>query len=215
MRLRWLSLSFATFLLTSAAFAEKPSRQQGLPGPAPSGSEERGPQGQPVDPEGKRGISPFMIKILKGNAAYAARDFPASIAAYREAIQDAPENPLGHYMLGQAQTAAENLKEAEASYEQGLRFSANQKPLHAKLLFVVADIRERQKQYAPAKQGWEAYLAYCEANPKVPCYPKSAEGRIKAIEKWEETEKQAAIVKERIKEREKELDEEAKKPAKK
>lgn len=211
MRTRWFtfSLCFATFTLGASVAAQpaKPSAQprQGLPVPAAVANEQRGPDGQPVDPAGQRGISPFMIKILKGNAAYAARNFAGSVTRYREAILEDAEHPLGHYMLGQAQLAAGNLAEAEASYNAGLRFAKTNKRLYAKLLFVLADLHERQAKWADAKQGFGAYAAYCRANPDANGYPASAEGRIKAIDKREEVAKQATLVKERMEKREKEL----------
>lgn len=209
MRARWftvsLSIATASFAMTAAA-QQAGSSRQGLPTPAETTNEQRGPQGQPIDPAGQRGISPFMIKVLKGNAAYAARDFQTSIAAYREAIQEDAENPLGHYMLGQAQLAAGNLEEAEASWQHGLRFSGMNKPLHGKLLFVLADLQERKGKFPQAKQGYEAYAAFCRANPDANGFPASAEGRIKAIDKREELAKKSAVVKQRIEAREKELD---------
>lgn len=206
-RLVRTSLSLAVVTLATAAVAQPsaPARR-GLPDAPAADSKERGPQGQPVDPAGQRGISPFMIQVLKGNAAYAARDFDGAIGFYRDAIQEDPEHPLGHYMLGQAQVAAKNLDEAEASYEQGLRFSGKNKQVHAKLLFVLADLHERQKRLPEAKQRWQAYATFCRANPEANGYPKNAEERILAIEKWEEVSKKAAVVKERIEAREKELD---------
>lgn len=208
MRARWLtvSISIATAAFATAAAAQQGASRQGLPAPAATAqSEQRGPQGQPIDPAGQRGISPFMIKVLKGNAAYAARDFKASIGAYREAIQEDAENPLGHYMLGQAQLAAGNLAEAEAAWQRGLRFAGMQKMLHSKLLFVLADLHERQGNFTQAKQGFEAYAAFCRANPDIHGYPASAEGRIQAIDKREDVAKKAAVVKQRIEAREKEL----------
>lgn len=215
MRARWLgiSLSLATTALLASTATAQPAQPppRGLPTPTVAPDQQRGPQGQPIDPAGQRGISPFMIKVLKGNAAYAARDFPASIAAYREAIQEDPQHPLGHYMLGQAQLAAGNLGEAEASWQHGLRLAGGQKQLHAKLLFVLADLRERQAKWAEAKQGWEAYAAFCRANPDANGYPASAEGRIKAVDKRDEVAKKAAVVKQRIEAREKEVAAPAKK----
>lgn len=218
MQARWLktTLSLAVVTLATAVSAQPSApSSRGLPEAPAADQKERGPQGQPIDPSGQRGISPFMVKVLKGNAAYAARDFAGSVAAYREAIQEDAEHPLGHYMLGQAQVAAGNLKEAEASYEQGLRFAGKNKQVHAKLLFVLADLHERQKRLPEAKQRWQAYATFCRANPEANGYPKNADQRIAAIEKWEEVSKKAAVVKDRIEKREKELDEPVEKAKKK
>lgn len=208
MQARWLtiSLSLATATLATTATAQPSAPQRGLPAPTAVESQPRGPQGQPIDPAGQRGISPFMVKILKGNAAYAARDFAASVEAYREAIQEDAEHPLGHYMLGQAQLAAGNLPEAEASWQRGLRFAGMNKQVHAKLLFVLADLHERQARWSEAKQRWQAYADFCRSNPEANGYPANADARIQAIDKREDVAKKAAVVKERIQAREKELD---------
>lgn len=200
------SISAVTFLFATAAAAqpsEAPARG-GLPTPQ-AAEQPRGPQGQPIDPDGLTGISPFMIKILEGNAAYAARDFEASVAAYREAVVQNPEHPLGHYMLGQAQLAAGQPTEAEAAFERGVRFAGPYKELHAKLLFVLAGLHERQGRFEEAKKAYTAYAAFCRANPQVHGYPDNAEARIQMLDKREELAKQAALVKQRSEEREKEL----------
>src|SRR6185436_12011483 len=92
------------------------------------------------DPRGK---SPYSPKLMKGHAAYGARDFPAAIAAYKEAIKDDAADPYGHYFLGEAELAAGNVAEADASFAAGLRVVTTRDDLHAKLLFVIADLRER------------------------------------------------------------------------
>ena len=199
------SFSAVTFLFATAG-ASQPSAPARGSLPTPQAAEEpRGPQGQPIDPEGKRGISPFMIKILEGNAAYAARDFEASVAAYREAIVQNPEHPLGHYMLGQAQLAAGQPAEAEAAYQRGIRFAGAHDELHAKLLFVLAGMHERQGRFEDAKKAYAAYAAFCRANPQIHGYPDNADARIQVIEKREELAKQAALVKKRAEDREKDL----------
>lgn len=200
-----ISFSALTFLLATTATAQQSGVPlRGLPTPQQA-PQERGPQGQPIDPAGVKGISPFMIKVLEGNAAYAARDFAGAIAAYREAIQLNPEHPLGHYMLGQAHLAANQASDAEAAFQRGLRFVGNNKELQAKLLFVLADLHERQRRLGEAKNGYAAYVSFCKANPQAPCYPESAEGRIAAIDRREEIAQKAALVKQRAEEREKEL----------
>lgn len=200
------SFSALTFLFATTGSSQPSQGPARGSLPAPQAAEQpRGPQGQPIDPAGQRGISPFMIKILEGNAAYAARDFAASVAAYQEAIVQNPEHPLGHYMLGQAQLAAGQPADAEAAYERGIRFAGEDKGLHVKLLFVLANLHERQGRFEDAKKAYTTYAAFCRANPDVPGYPDNADARIKVIERREELARQAALVKKRAEEREKEL----------
>jgi len=200
-----ISFSALTFLLATTAAAQQggiPLR--GLPTPQQP-PQERGPQGQPIDPAGVKGISPFMIKILQGNAAYAARDFAGAIAAYREAIQQNPEHPLGHYMLGQAHLAANQPDDAEAAFQRGLRFAGGNKELQAKLLYVIADLQQRQGRLNEAKSGYAGYVGFCKANPQTPCHPEVAEARINVIDRREEVAQKSALVKKRAEDREKEL----------
>jgi tetratricopeptide (TPR) repeat protein len=196
-------LSIVPVALVAAA-QPKPKPKQSLPVPAASASAEKGPQGQPIDPKGQTGISPYMIKILKGNSAYTARDFPGAIAAYRDAIQDDAENPLGHYMLGEAQLAAGNLAEAEASWNAGLRYVGDRDALHAKLLFVLADLRERQGKWADAKKAWDEYSAFCGSHPNANGYAATATERNKTIDTHTDLETKYAVVKQRIEQRLKE-----------
>jgi hypothetical protein len=47
------------------------------------------------DPEGKRGISPYLELIAKGEAAFVARDLPGSVSAFQDAIKLDTEKMLG------------------------------------------------------------------------------------------------------------------------
>src|SRR5690348_15142110 len=49
--------------------------------------------------------SKFTEAVLRGNAKFVARDFPAAVDIYRQAIEIEPKNPYGHYLLGEAQSA--------------------------------------------------------------------------------------------------------------
>jgi tetratricopeptide (TPR) repeat protein len=108
------------------------------------------------DPKGVKGISPFWESLKKGDDLYVARDFDGAIAAYREAIAKEPQNALGHYRMGEAQLAKADLQEAEASWVAALRFVGGDLALKAKILFVLADLRERQKSHDDAKERWTA-----------------------------------------------------------
>ena len=45
------------------------------------------------DPDGRRGISPYMEAVVKGQQAFVAHDRSGAIAAFREAIKLDPTNP--------------------------------------------------------------------------------------------------------------------------
>ena len=123
--------------------ADKPAEQK----PEQKKADSASASGDEVrrDPKGIRGISPFWEALLRGDKSYVARDFDGSVAAYQEAIKLEPQNALGHYRMGEAQLAKGDQKEAEESWVAGLRFVGENHKLHAKLLFVIADLRERQK----------------------------------------------------------------------
>src|SRR5438045_1367811 len=104
-----LSLTALALAGTTLAIAEAPPPSDGTAtAPASSGAA-AGSKVQKLDPRGKTGLSPAMVQILKGNVAYSTRDFPGAIAAYRAAVQEDPKDPLGYYMLGEAQLAAGNV----------------------------------------------------------------------------------------------------------
>jgi tetratricopeptide (TPR) repeat protein len=171
---------------------------------AASADAPKGPQGQRIDPKGITGISPYTIKLLKADAAYSSRDFAGAIAGYRDAIQDDPQNPLGFYLLGEAQLSKGDMAEAEASWGSALRFVAAQDDLHAKLLFVMADLRERQGRLVDAKKAWDEYASFCGAHKDAKGYPATSTERNKTVDTHVDLETKYAAVKQRIEQRLKE-----------
>lgn len=178
---------------------------------ASTGDESEGDTGKRRDPEGIQGISPFMEIINEGNAAYIARDYATATAKYQEALQKKPNGALGHYMLGQALLAEGKLKEANDAWQSALRFAEKKPALKAKALFVIADLRERQKQWDAAAEAWKAYASYVGANQNARGYPNTPNARLQALDERKELETKYAKVKERIAQREKDAAAKAKK----
>src|SRR5450755_814729 len=170
--------------------------------------------GKRRDPKGIKGISPFWEALNRGDSAYSARDFDGAIAAYREAITAEPQNALGHYRAGEAQLAKGDLKEAEEAFLSGLRFVGNDSMLKAKLEFVMADLRERQKSYDDATQKWTEYETFTTAQADAKGYPASATERKKVIDAWKKLSADSVEVKARIDKRLKEADESVRKSSK-
>lgn len=166
------------------------------------------------DPQGIVGISPFWESLKKGDDLYVARDFDGAIASFKEAITKEPQNAMGHYRIGEAHLAKNELSEAEASWVAALRYVGSDKSLKGKILFVLADLRERQKSLDDATDRWNAYSEFAKQNPDAKTYPASAEERKKRIAAWKEMQVQYAAVRKRIEQRLKEADEKAKKSAK-
>lgn len=169
------------------------------------------------DPNGVTGISPYMEQMAKAEAAFVARDFPGAITGFQDAIKLESDKMLGFYRLGEAQLANGKPDEADATWQTALGKKGTE-DLQAKVLFVVADLRERQGKWQAAKDAWAAYATYLTGHPKALGYPASGAERQKTIDRRVKDETDYAKVKERIAsrlaEREKEAQENAKKDTK-
>lgn len=172
-----------------------------------------GSDGVRHDPKGVKGISPYQELIVKGDRSYVARDFDGAISAYREAIKLEPEKALGHYRVGAAQLAKGDQKEAEAAYVNGLRFVSKDGTLKAKLIFALADLRERQKNNDEAIGRWKEYSKNAEEEKEAITYPATATERVTRNEAWKKNVADSEEVKTRIAKRLKEADEASRKSA--
>ncbi|HVU02065.1 MAG TPA: tetratricopeptide repeat protein [Polyangiaceae bacterium] len=187
--------------LSVPAFAGKKKDKGGDKDKAAAEEPAPAADGKKRDPKGQKGISPFWESIKKGDDSLAAKDIDGAKASYQEAIRSEPQNPMGHYRMGEAELTKGNLKEAEASWQTALRFSGENPALRAKVLFVLADVKERQRMLDEATSGWTAYADNAEKNPKVKTYPETPPERKKRITDWKQMETDYAAVKERIKAR--------------
>lgn len=204
----------AWMLLSGSAFAEdKNVKPDAKSAPAKGDGVTVGEDGVRRDPKGIKGISAYQELIVKGDRAYVARDFDGAIAAYREAIQKDPQNALGHYRVGSAQLAKGDQKEAEAAWVAGLRFVARDGSLKARLIFALADLRERQKNNDDAVTRWKEYSANAESEKEAITYPATATERALRNEAWKKLAAESAEVKERIAKRLKEAEEASRKSA--
>jgi tetratricopeptide (TPR) repeat protein len=157
------------------------------------------------DPNGQTGISPFTEKLVKGHKLMVAREFAGAIAAYKEAITEAPNNPLGHLYVGAAQQASGNLDEADIAWQNALRFVGSSDDIAAKVLFLQADLKERQKKLDEAKAAWDKYAKFVADHPNSKGFPGSTAERNKAIDAEVDITKKYAEVKKRIAKRIEEL----------
>jgi tetratricopeptide (TPR) repeat protein len=201
-------LGLAACLATStAALAADPAA------PAKTDAPPASSDGVKRDPSGVKGISPVLELISKGDRAYVARDFDAALAAYREAIRTAPQDARGHYRAGVAQLAKGDQKEAEAAFVDALRFVGKDGGLKAKLLFSLADLRERQKNTDDAIARWKEYAKHAEEAREATTYPATATERVSRNEAWKQNAADSAEVKARIAKRLKEADDASRKSA--
>jgi tetratricopeptide (TPR) repeat protein len=193
MRVRRIQVALALAVL---GFSVSAGAQNPEPGKASA------PQGGPrKDPKGIKGISPFWESIKKGDDAVAARDLEGARAAYQEAIRSEPQNAMGHYRLGEVELLKGSFPDAEAAWQAALRFVGQNASLKAKILFVLADVKERQRSWEEETNGWNAYESHAKAAPTAKTYPQTPPDRKKRITDWKQLEVDYGAVKERIKAR--------------
>jgi tetratricopeptide (TPR) repeat protein len=182
-------------VMISLGFSWSAAAQNPEPGKAATA-----PQGGPrKDPKGIKGISPFWESIKKGDDAIASRDLDAAKAAYQEAIRSEPQNAMGHYRLGELELLKGSFPDAEAAWQAALRFVGQNASLKAKILFVLADVKERQRSWEEETNGWNAYEAHAKAAPTAKTYPQTPPDRKKRITDWKQLEIDYGAVKDRIK----------------
>jgi len=151
------------------------------------------------------GASPYSEAVQKGDSLLLARDFDGAIAAYKAEIDKNPA--LGHYRTGEAQLAKGNVAEAEAAYQTALKLVGTDDKLRSKLLFVLADLKERQKANDDAITRWKEYEEHARTVAAAKGYPATAVERVKRNEEWKKISADAAEVRARIKKRIDEADE--------
>lgn len=145
------------------------------------------------------GSAKYREACQDGNTRYAAHDFVGAIAAYQKAVEMDPSNALGHYFLGEAQLAGGNLVEAEAAWNRAsLAASDKEAPLRARVLFVLADLKERQKKWDEARAAWQVYIDWAARFPRAGAFPGSALSRQQVIDAMQKQDKAYAVVRQRI-----------------
>jgi tetratricopeptide (TPR) repeat protein len=147
-----------------------------------------------------KGPGKEYLKICEaGNAKYAGRDFAGAIDQFRKAIELTPKYALAYYLMGEAQLAAGNLAEADASWNRASLESNEQEPaLRARVLFVIADLRERQKRWDDAKSAWQVYLDWGTKFPNANVFTASGLSRQQVIDTMTKQDKAYDIVRQRI-----------------
>lgn len=158
------------------------------------------------DPKGQKGLNPFWEAVKKGDDAVQSKDLDGAKAAYRSAIDAEPNNPMGHYRLGEANVLKGDLKDAEASYQNALRLAADKPAIRAKVLFVLADLKERLHAFEDAVTSWNGYENHGRINRGPGIFPPVAAERRKRIADWTKLVSDYSSVKERIKRRLEEAD---------
>lgn len=188
----------ATILVVFALGAYGTAMAGDKPGAKPAASAAPPAASPGFDPANRTHISQFMDMIVSGNSKFIARDFPGAIEIYKKAIALAPTNPLGHYLLGEAEIATNNLTEAEAAFTQADNTADKTPTVKAKVLFCIADLKERQKKWDDAKVAWQKYADWANAHGDAGAIPQTAAARIAAIDEAIKQDKAYDIVRTRI-----------------
>jgi tetratricopeptide (TPR) repeat protein len=177
----------ALLLVPALAFAAAPALADG------AGRKKHG------DEETSAGAgSKYKEACKEGNSKYAARDFPAAIASYQKASEIDPNNGLAHYYLGEAQEASGNLIEAEAAWNRASLATDKDPALRARVLFCLADLKERQKKWDEARAAWQVYFDWASKYANAGAFPGSAQSRQQAIDSAKKQDQAYAVVRQRI-----------------
>ena len=202
------ALSFAVLVCAAAttpiATASGPDR--------PSSGQRPAISSQQVS--GQRPATSSQQLLNEGDRAALAGDGVTAIAKYRLILADDPRNAPVHYRVGQAQAKKGELNEAEQAYLVALRFSGTDDALRAKILFCIADLRERQREYEAAVEAWTEYEKQGVKAPSATPYVGTAAERKNRVAEWKRTLSAAVEIKARGERRVRELDEPARKKAK-
>ena len=204
----------ASFALSSLVVAAMALGNASASAETPKAAAAAGSKEVRRDPEGKRGISPYAEAIAKGESAYVARDLPGAITSFQDAIKLDTEKMLGFFRLGEAQLESNKPDDADSTWQTALGKKGTDE-LNAKLLFVIADLRERQHKWQAAKDAWASYSAFLQNHSKVVGYPATATERTKQADRRMKDEVDGTTVKDRIAKRELERTKEAEENAKK
>jgi tetratricopeptide (TPR) repeat protein len=141
----------------------------------------------------------YSALCAQGNAKYASRDWDGAVETYRKAIERSPHQGLGYYLLGEAQLAANNLADADVSWARAaLEVGEKDPALRARVLFVIADLKERQKRREDAKAAWQTYLDWASRFPDAGVFPATARSRLAVLETVIKQDKAYEVVRQRI-----------------
>jgi len=152
-----------------------------------------------VPPSAPTGHAAFIDALNQGSLKYVAKDLSAAAESFRTATKLEPRNPLGYYLVGEALLGSGSLPEAEAAWLQGEQLASSGPPtVEAKILFALADLRERQGRWDEATAAWKRYADFAAQHSDAGVFPESAGTRIKDIEAMQKQNKDYAIVRKRI-----------------
>ncbi len=151
------------------------------------------------DPDNRTSLAEWMDRCIKGNAKYLAHDISGAIDRYRQAILLAPKRPLSP--LSPCRSAARHRKSTggRGRVERRGAASDDRDPdVRGKILFVLADLKEREKKWDDAKVAWKAYADYAAKHVDAGMTPATPPARIQAIDDMLKQDKAYDVVRQRI-----------------
>lgn len=150
------------------------------------------------DAKSAKGPSPLMAAVADGNAKFAAKDYPAALEAYKKAVAVAPSDPLGHYLVAEAQLAQGNLEGGQAALSAAEKVGEKRPDVMSKVLFLEADAKEREKKWADAKTAWGRYSEWASKHGDAGAVPQTATARVQAIDDYAKLDAAYEDVRKRI-----------------
>jgi tetratricopeptide (TPR) repeat protein len=187
----------SVLLLADDAIADD---KPGASPPKPVARADAGPAEKRYDPENTTGISRAMEALVLGNQRYVDKDYAGALELYKRGLALAPRNALAHYLVGETHLALKNPTEAEAAFKQAESLTDDRNPaLRGRILFVIADFKERDRKVEEAKAAWKAYNEYAArfADAGV-THIKSGEERLRVLDDVTKLDKAYEIVRVRI-----------------
>jgi tetratricopeptide (TPR) repeat protein len=178
-----VGLAWGLTTLSVAAWGQAASApSEPTAGPAPT-AEVPMDGGWPMRPATAAPSRDYLAICALGNAKYAARNRAGAEESYKLAIAQQPNQPLGHYLLGEAELASDDREGAQAEETLAASLAGERDPaLHARALFVLATIQERQKRWDGARAAWQMLLDWAGRFPSANGAAASARSRIEAID---------------------------------
>lgn len=154
---------------------------------------------QKFDPNNRTAISELMFTVFQGNGRFSAKDYAGALESYKKAVTLAPNDPLGHYLVAEAQLAQGNVAEAEAALAQAEKVGDKRPDVLGKVYFLQADAKERQKKWEEARAAWAKYDGWAQRRGgEGGAFPQTAAARISTIDEMVKLDKAYEDVRQRI-----------------
>jgi hypothetical protein len=195
--IRWILVNLVSGLFVCSAFAQDTPAPDTTPEPkaAPEPAAE-----QPDTTAAETSDIPatFEGRLAHGHSRYLATDYTGALDSYGKAKELEAGEPVVYYFIGCAEAKLERWDDAISSLKTAATIAGSKDVgLHAKALFMIAVVQERRGEWGAAKAAWTEYASYAKAHEDALTFVAVAEGRLAAIEKRMQLEKDYAIVKER------------------